>query len=1240
MSSRVRRRVFPILVTLLIAAVARADERVASEDFSTPVALTFGPDNLTRGRLKSERSVPYPFGDYLEVRGDSKLHSESFRLGPAGRGRLEDVVWVKLSSFDESFPGRRQGFTVVAFDRGGPEVRLVRSSSRPEAKVEWFDGTRWKATGAVIALDRCYRLRTVMDLDLGSMDIWLGEAPDGRERSLALGATFRAFQEGDVRRLFLLGRPTAMKVGLAAWQLWRTGTSELVRVSSTTAVGERPASIVRYAAPVTLEGNAIRRRAGLTGVSYTLRPVRGLRNDMELADVSAWSPVARVQRQTSFRHSGKWSLGISEGLEPVDTEVTLPGGDFEVKLHFLVPKELPPNRQVYLVRFKNPETGAEPIGPSVYLDYGASPGQKSYLIAQLRPDAYYAEEVDVKPDTWYGLRLATQRARSAYELWFVDADGTERAMNGGKPLGFFLGTSMGSEVLWRLFSLVSMRPAVTDWPKIDVQVKRRRVRVACPEKQRASLGGLTLRGLRADKAGDVDWNNSGKVCNAVLRRGDVIDKDWPNFRITPADAEKLKDYKVLAVSGNVYLPWAGVEFSGNTSGRMWLWAPYVTQYVPMGGTPAGQFVAWKRAEEKPRPLREGVVRLHMTFIPGSNRADMRAEVHWINPLGKVENSRPIPPGLFRGAEVELDHPGSALPVNGAAVLDDKFYLAAGNVGLEVYNRELLRTDVNWRKFQKHIGNYQYVITAFAWDPWSKRFILHSSSGRRGVILDREFKPTTPITVFHVLSASVAAGPDELYFVLKDGTLTKSDKFLATRSAVPVEKMFGGTPLFSAAACVDQYLYVATRSDSTILPSHVICIDTGNWNPLFSVDLKDKYPEVTTMTADGETLYLFDRNSADVAMFKLPPTHELAPQKTFLYVDNMELTERKEAQDIQLIPDPSGGVSGWTPPGAVMPHEKGRGWVVRSRYVATYDKSNIAYVGTGASQKGYLKLRTLDPAGRSVLYIDVRPGDGPLVHSVVLLYLGQTKHIKDNIALWGKTYTLKQFFEEKRFKAWWGVSPSWRQSLEGPVNGRRLMAIGMLALGQNVQEHVFSLEEDFGIKPGETVSGIRLVQRWTAVPILSLTLSLSESMPHEESTGTVTSLPVLLDASTRTLEWVSWEDVPFDSSRGSAKVFVRTAPEKYFMEGERWTAVENRRHLGSPLGRYLQWRLEMSTRDPWRPPGVRDLVFGLGEAATGRDGHGSSRWAWLLLVIPAAAAVAYFLIGRKSWWKRKRRAAGS
>lgn len=157
-------------------------------------------------------------------------------------------------------------------------------------------------------------------------------------------------------------------------------------------------------------------------------------------------------------------------------------------------------------------------------------------------------------------------------------------------------------------------------------------------------------------------------------------------------------------------------------------------------------------------------------------------------------------------------------------------------------------------------------------------------------------------------------------------------------------------------------------------------------------------------------------------------------------------------------------------------------------------------------------------------------------------------------------------------------------------------------------------------------------------MLSVTLSPSEWTPPEKTSGVVTSLPVLLDEGTRRLDWLSWEQVPFDPVRGGMTMWVRTADEKYFMDRVPWTAIENRMPLELPLGRYVQWRLQTSTRDVWRPPGVARLVFGLSrqDVHVGvAEGPSGARGLWLLLWVPAAAAFAYFIIGRRAWWTRRK-----
>jgi hypothetical protein len=858
------------VAVLAFAAGVRADERIVWEDFSSAATLSFGPSSVTGGRLETDPSAENPFDHFLRLPAGSELISSvALHPGPTAQGSLEDVVWMTLTGSEETEPGRRGGFLAVSFDKGGPDVRIVRVSTRPEATVEWFDGTNWQRTGAVFPLDRRYRLRTVMVLETGTMDIYLKEEPGGKEVSLVLGATFRGFSAGELGRKFALDRPTDMKVGLSGWQLWRVGQNELLREGQPESQGRlvSAVTVMRYAAPVTVDGDAVSAESAGGSMSWMLKSARGLRDDMELTDVSAWNPPQRVLRQTSFRHSGKWSLGLSEGDVPVDREVTLPATGFDLKIHFLVPKELPANRQIYLVRFKNEETGTEPVGPSVYLDYGARPDGKSLVICQIRPDQYYSWEVDVLPAVWYGLHLVSRQAAYTYTAAFIDEKGGEQPINDGKPLDFFLGTSMGERLRWRLFSIVSMRPTITDWPKVDVTRK-------------------------------------------------VLD-----------------------------------------------------------------------------------------------------------PLGPKQ------------------------PAQAAAFADGKLYVVLPDLGLAVYNREFVCTEFTPRRFESITGVY-HPVSAFTWDSWGQCFYLQSASARKVMKLDRNLKLMDTASAVYLDSVGLAAASDALYFVTNTGAIVKSDKFLGLRSALPLDKMFGGAPLFSAVACTDRYLYLATRKDSPLFPSQLICVDTVTWNPVFSVNLKDSFPDVTCMTTDGETMVLFGTASPDVATLKLPAKHELVPEKTFVYIDDMELS------------------------------------------------------GIGGAGQG-------------------------------------------------------------------------------------------------------------------TRSG--------------------------KISGAVTSRPVRLDAALRKLRYVSWEDMPYDPAKGTMRLCVRTAPDKYFIDRVSWVPVENQKTVDMPLGPYLEWRLEMSTHDPWRPPGLSGLVFGLtrtSSSASGAEEPGSGRWAWFLLAVLAAAAAAYFLVGRRSWWEGKKRSGRS
>ena len=1234
------------MVLLLCATSVRADERLASEDFSSADTLRFGPDNVTSDAIRSRALTRFPFNRVLELPSGGAVRSEAIRLGPTARGRIEDVVWLRLSEAAEEGPGRRAALTVVAFEGGGPEVRILRTTTRPAATVEWFDGAVWQRSGAAIALNRQYRLRTVIDLDLGSMDIYVREESprgglDGKEWALARGRTFRAFSEKLVRRKFALGRPSAMKAGLAAWQLWRVGQNELIPQAAETSDAAGPAAaVMRYAAPAVLTGDALRTETGAGAATYTLAPARGMRDDFELPDVSRWSPPARVQRQNRFRFDGNWSLGLSEGNRPVDTDLALPRGDFELRVRFLVPRQLPANRQIYLVRFKNLSTGAEPVGPGIYLDYGAAGDGKSLVICQLRPDTYYAQEIALTPGAWHGLRLVTQRARSAYLAWFINPDGTEIPLNQGKLLSFFLGTSMEDHVQWRFFSIVSMRADVSGWPKIELKSHERRLPVVYDTKQLRNLKGLSLHGLTAEKARNVDLRDRSKTYNALRSSGEIISKTWPTLRLTADDVAGLKKrYVAFMIRGYMYTPWSGTRYAGNVDGTLWFWMGGQV-FKPLGTHAAGAFTPLELPDGA-APVRGGVaLSTLMVYVP-ADANNARAEVRWIHPPAeKPERYVSIAPELFTGKKVVLTHPGAPLPMSGAAVVDGTVYIARPRIGLAVYDRNWMRTRYNGRFFEKATGSRNYPVSAFTWDAWAECFWVFSATPHWVCKLDRNLKPVSPRTrLYYVLPVAAAAGADAVYFVTTEGGVVRCDKFFATRRSLPMDKMFGGKPLVSALTCVDRFLYLAMRADSPISPSQIICVDTKDWNPVFSVELKDRFPDVTAMATEDETMYLFSARRADVLTFRLPPRSELEPQKTFVYLDDVALKPVKAAQDVTLIPDPSGGVAGWTPPGALRRNKTDAWYLPRGVHQASYDKAHIAYIGKGEPRYGWLKLRTQEPQRDAYLYVNLHTSESRVTRRVIIHYRSPIRLMQEKPELFGKTFTLDQFFGSRELRPLWSLYAGWSRYLDGPIRDLDLTAVRILPTKKGFTEHVFSLEKHFGIKEGETISGITLSHyRYKAgVPIVSLSLSASEWIPREDASGTVTSRVMPVDASRRRLEFLSWEQIPYDADAGRMQLYVRTAVDKHFIDREPWKPVKNNAPLDMDLGGYLQWRLEMSTTDPWRAPGVSNLLFGFGacevaEAPPQTDGRG---W-WLLLLVPAAGLIAWLLVGRRALWERRRK----
>jgi hypothetical protein len=147
------------------------------------------------------------------------------------------------------------------------------------------------------------------------------------------------------------------------------------------------------------------------------------------------------------------------------------------------------------------------------------------------------------------------------------------------------------------------------------------------------------------------------------------------------------------------------------------------------------------------------------------------------------------------------------------------------------------------------------------------------------------------------------------------------------------------------------------------------------------------------------------------------------------------------------------------------------------------------------------------------------------------------------------------------------------------------------------------------------------------------------VPREAGAGTVTSRPVRVDRDRRLLQFVSWDERAFDPAKGDLAVCVRTADEKVDLDRAEWTPVANQKRLDLELGDYLQWKVEMTSRELYRPPGAGDFVFAFARTASEAAALAErppSRWPWLLAAIPLAAAVVWLLVGRKSLWMKKRR----
>ncbi len=1239
----------PFILVCLLAAHVAADERIASEDFSGGRFL-FGPDNATRGRLVFPGGRGR-FERLFDLAAGTRIVTGALATGPADRGAIEDVVWVDVRAIDDNALGRWGDFALLRFETGGPELRLIRSSARPEASLQWFDGINWNTTGAALALDRRYRIRAVMDLDTGSMDVFVldeGSAgpresgPDGTDKNVrptkkaesaaVLGASFKPFASGEIRRAFALGRPSGMRAGIAAWQLWRIERRELVPC----AVAKSGPVTLRYSVDATLEGDAVRRTGDAIGGCWTLVSSNGMRDDFELPDVSRWSPAARVQRQLGSASAGKWSLALSEGAQPVDTEVRLPPSDFDLKLRFLVPKDLRANRHIYLVRLKDPDTGAEPVGPSIYLDYGASatPGM-SILIVQKKPDQYYSMELDVKPDTWYGLTVSTRRGVGGFVASFVDAAGKDVPLNGGEPLPFFMGTPAGERVLWRFFSLMAMRPLMTDWPKVDLKLSDRRIPVTFQAKEKAPPPTLTLRGVRRDKTISYDPRDP-KNWSAVYNRSEIIDKNWPAWRIGPEDAAKLKDYQAFIIEGIVFLPWTGVETAYGANGNVRLVAAGYINFVPGEATGAGEFKVLKPSAEKAGPLGSGPMALSLFYMPPAG-GELRAELRW---MFRGE-AKPIPPELIRRQELTLLHPGLPFDPAGAALFPDKLVIIDRDTGIEMFDRGFTRTWYDNVRIDKFLSRYS-GISSFAWDPWGECYYATSTPSQAVVKFDRDLNVKERIR-WAGDTVACAPGPEGLFFINAAGDVLLVDRFFGVTKTLPLEKMFGGKPLFSAAACSGRFLYLAVRADSPILPMQVVCVDTNGWHPLFNIDLKNKFPEVRAMACDGETMALLARAEGRIATFTMPPKHELDLHQTFVCLDDLELRPRVSTEDVPLLPGPAGDAEGWSPATSVLKNPDGDGWLVKSEGPApTLDRRGIATIPAGALKDTLLKVKLADPKKPCMLRIGLDVRDARTQPRVVILYAEPSEEASRASDAWGRTWPIVEFFARAEFTAWRNRFPFWSRNLSGPVDGVRLRAFRPVLIGAGAREHDFSLEKDFGLKPGDTVDSVSLGPWRECPPILSVSVTPSEWVEKTSSAGSAISRvsrleidPASPDAPSR-LEKATWDEQPFDPARGSMKVSVRSADEKYSIDEVEWTPVENGKVVGIPAGRFFQWRVEMATQDPWRPPGISNLLFTFSPAAHASAASGPSRWAPIAVILLVAAVLAFLVIGRRSLWERKKK----
>lgn len=803
---------------------------------------------------------------------------------PARTEQLEDVLWFTATSTERP-EGPAQPAVLLRFAEGGPALRVLRVGGRPELRLELKRDQQWIDTGARLALGRRWRLRAQLTLAENEITLLLKDLQSGAEFAAGSFANVPRLPTFSIVREVELPAAAGFAITILRWEIWRRADAELVPQEKLPgAVSTR--SFRPVGALTTSESACVSRESSGRTV-LTLSPAPGLREDMELIGETGFLPVDRVMRLTGNACSGHYFLGLSQAPGAVERIVDMPDGDLVVEMAFRLPATVPLDRHIYLVRFRDPGSGADPVGPALYLDYGAGQDSSNFIF-QLNPDHYLSRPMKIEPDRWYRLRLEVNRAARNYVAFAGPADGTLQPLNADQPADFFLQTDVPSRTQWRFFSERTWRSTITDFPALTPEPVPIWRHVPAREEE---LTPLVLRGLKTLPE-DARWDSEELHRN--VDAFEVIRRDVPTAAITPEVLPKLGPYRMLMLDGKLHLPGAldlRYSFLVRTNGRVWL---YLNDTVAKFQSPrpedASKWHKWTFEKPVTEPETE---QFRLVYLPPDDATEPLCELRWQLATARPE---PVPHEVFTGAAHDLAWDSWRPQLADMTCYKGELYAVrthGGLVRLRIRpDRLVLETPAeavtpnNWLK-PLGAGSCE----AIAWDEKEDGFWLSSIDSRRLILTKPSLTETRSITRdWRRFTRSLAASDRWLYLTTDERKLVRAGKFGGEGREIELSKMFGGPVKIGAVAVMGMRLLVGTTEDSS-WPGRVFCIDPDVGNVFYAVDLSGMTQGVHALATDGRYVYACGKDSA-IVRFPVPDDHQLELAGRFLELDDLVVRARE------------------------------------------------------------------------------------------------------------------------------------------------------------------------------------------------------------------------------------------------------------------------------------------------------------------------------------------------------------